>query len=557
MFKRFFSNKSIKYSIGKDLILTQRQLCDLECISNNSFNPLNNFLNKRNYESVVNDFRLTNGKLWPIPIYLDVNKEVVESLEKNNNVLCLRDPEFNILATMNVDDIWERDKKKEGKLVFGGDPEHPAIIQLEKSGNYLVSGELNMYQSPIHYDYNHIRHTPEELKKILPTNKPVVAFQTRNPMHKAHMELVGAAAKSVDGIALIHPVVGETKPGDIDYHTRIKCYQSVLKDGILKTQSGNIDCILSLLPLSMRMAGPREALWHALIRENHGATHFICGRDHAGPGSNSAGIDFYTPYEARDFVMSHQNELNIDILSFEMMVYLKESKHYIPISKATKTDTIMKLSGTQVRNKLKDGEDIPEWFSDKNVVKILKENHPPRKKQGFTLFFTGLSGSGKSTIANGLLSRLHEEINTPITLLDGDEVRNFLSSELTFSDEHRDLNIRRIGYVASLINKSRGIAVCAAIAPFKKSRNAARDIVEENKGNFIEIYIDADLEICENRDRKGLYKKARDGIIKNFTGIGSEYEIPENPDIKINSAHQSASESVDTIIKYLKDNNYI
>ena len=436
--RRLFStNKnSLKYTVGHDLILNQRQLCDLECIANKSFRPITNFLNKKDYNSVIENNRLDNGKLWPMPIYLDINKDTLDSLSKSqNNNLCLRDSEFNILAVMEVNDIWERDKKKEGDLVFGGDNEHPAIQALNKSGNYLVNGPITIYQNPLHYDYKDLRHTPDELKEILPKEIPIVAFQTRNPMHKAHMELVGAAANSVNGMALIHPVVGETKPGDIDYHTRIKCYKEVLKNGYLKTQSGNIQSMLSLLPLSMRMAGPREALWHAIIRQNYGATHFICGRDHAGPGSNSKGKDFYGPYEARDFLNQFQNELDIDILSFEMMVYLEKSKHYVPISKVNKDEKVLKLSGTEVRNRLKTGDDIPDWFSEKDVVKILKENNPPRKKQGFTLFFTGLSGSGKSTIANGILSKLHEETNKTISVLDGDEVRNFLSSELTFSDE--------------------------------------------------------------------------------------------------------------------------
>ena len=425
------------------------------------------------------------------------------------------------------------------------------------SGNYYVSVELSIYQSPIHYDYTHIRDTPSEIKKILPSDKPIVAFQTRNPMHKAHMELVGEAVKSINGHALIHPVVGLTKPGDIDYHTRIKCYQEVIKNGYMETQSGKIPSTLSLLPLAMRMGGPREALWHALIRQNYGATHFICGRDHAGPGSNSKGKDFYGAYEARDFVKSFQDELDINIISFDMMAYIENKKKYYPISKITKKDIPLKLSGTEVRNRLKTGEDIPEWFSPPAVVKILREVHPVKNKQGFTLFFTGLSGSGKSTIANGLLSKLYEISNKPITVLDGDEVRTFLSSELGFSKEHRDLNIARIAFVASEINKSRGITICAAIAPFENARKNAREIITNKGGNFIEIFVDVNLKICEERDRKGLYKKARDGVIPEFTGINSPYEIPTNPEIIIDADKMTVSESVNKIYDYLKNNNFI
>lgn len=557
--KRFFSNSLIKNKVGFDLILNPRQLCDLECVTNGAFAPIHNFLNKNDYNSVVKDARLTNGKLWPIPIGLDINKQTLKSFENSKyNTICLRDSEFNILATMDVDNIWENDKQKEGVLVYGGDTEHPAIDYLHNtSGEYLVHGPLEIYQTPIHYDYNNLRHTPEQLKQILPTDKPIVAFQTRNPMHKAHSELVGLAAKEVNGMALIHPVVGQTKPGDIDYHTRIKCYQEIIKNGILETQSGNIETKLSLLPLAMRMAGPREALWHALIRQNYGATHFICGRDHAGPGSNSKGNDFYTPYQARDYLLLHQNELDIEILSYDMMVYLEKDSKYHQITKINSEDKVLKLSGTEVRNRLKNGTDIPEWFSTKNVVKILREVYPKKKEQGFTLFFTGLSGSGKSTIANGILSKLHEKTNKPISILDGDEVRTFLSSELGFSDEHRNLNINRIGYVASEINKSRGIVLCAAIAPFNSSRNNARQLVESKGGNFIEILVDTKLDICEKRDRKGLYNKARKGEIKNFTGIDSTYEIPLNPDLVIKSDELDVSESVDMVINYLENNDYI
>ena len=554
--KRLFS--TLKNVIGYDLILNSRQLCDYECIVNRSFNPLSTFLNKKDYFSVLKDARLSNGKLWPMPITLDISKETMKSIEETQmDKICLRDKEFNLLAVMNLEEIFENPKKLEADLVFGGDPEHPAINYIKNSGEFFISGPLDVHQNIIHYDYNHIRFTPNDIKQILPNDKPIVAFQTRNPMHKAHIELVGAAAKSVDGIALIHPVVGLTKPGDIDYHTRIKCYQELLKDGYLKTQSGNIESKLSLLPLAMRMGGPREALWHALIRQNYGATHFICGRDHAGPGSNSKGKDFYTPYEARDYLNSFQNELDINILSFEMMVYNENNKKYIPVNKVNKKDKVLNLSGTEFRKRLKTGQEIPKWFSDENVVKILRDVYPSSKNQGFTLFFTGLSGSGKSTIANGLLSKLYEKINRPITLLDGDEVRTFLSSELSFSDKDRDLNIKRIGFVASEINKSRGIVICAAIAPFTKSRETARKLVEEKGGKFVEIFVDVGLDVCEKRDRKGLYNKARKGLIPKFTGIDSPYEKPKNAEIIIQSDKLSIKESVDQIYEYLREINLI
>ena len=549
---------TIKHTIGYDYTLSARQLCDLECIIDGSFSPLKTFLNKDDYDNVLKNNRLSTGELWPMPITLDFTQQKLEDYKKSGHEkICLRDNEFNILATIMPLEIWKPDKIKEASSVFGGDEEHPAIKQLFKSGNYYISGPLEIHQSPVHYDYLNLRQSPTQLKKILPKNIPIVGFQTRNPMHRAHMELVGQATKSVNGIALIHPVVGLTKPGDIDYHTRIKCYQEVIKKGNLHTQAGDIKTILSLLPLAMRMGGPREALWHALIRQNYGCTHFICGRDHAGPGSNSKGVDFYSPYEARDFLQNFQNELNIKIISFDMMVYLKDKKKYYPITKLKKTEEVLKLSGTEVRNRLKNGKDIPEWFSPPEVVNILRKVHPIKKNQGFTLFFTGLSGSGKSTIANGLLERLHAETFKSITVLDGDDVRRFLSSELGFSKEHRDLNITRIGYVASEINKSGGVAICAAIAPFKNTRQDVRELVENKGGNFIEIFIDANLNSCEKRDRKGLYKKARDGLVKDFTGIDSPYEVPSNAEIVIKTDLLPINESVNLIMEYLKDTRLI
>ena len=545
---------TIKQTVGYDYTLSARQLCDLECIIDGSFSPLKTFLNKDDYDNVLKNNRLSTGELWPMPITLDFTQQKLEDYKNSGHEkICLRDNEFNILATIMPLDIWKPDKIKEASSVFGGDEEHPAIKYLFKSGNYYISGPLEIHQSPVHYDYLNLRQSPTQLKKILPKNTPVVGFQTRNPMHRAHMELVGQATKSVNGIALIHPVVGLTKPGDIDYHTRIKCYQEVMKKGNLHTQAGDIKTILSLLPLAMRMGGPREALWHALIRQNYGCTHFICGRDHAGPGSNSKGDDFYSPYEARDFLQSFQNELNIEVMSFDMMVYLEDKKKYYPITKLKNSEEVLKLSGTEVRNRLKNGKDIPEWFSPPEVVNILRKVHPVKKNQGFTLFFTGLSGSGKSTIANGLLERLHAETFKSITVLDGDDVRRFLSSELGFSKEHRDLNITRIGYVASEINKSGGVAICAAIAPFKNTRQDVRELVENKGGNFIEIFIDANLDSCEKRDRKGLYKKARDGLVKDFTGIDSPYEVPSNAEIIIKTDILPINESVNLIMEYLKD----
>lgn len=544
--RRHFS--SVRFSDGVQHTLTPRQLCDFECIANQTFKPLQTFLNRKDYESVVKEHRLDNGTLWPMPIVLDVCEDTKRKLEESGQPLILRDSQFNLLAKMDVTDIYEPDYDAEAKHVFGGDPEHPAIQF--KQEKYCVSGELSVHQLPLHHDYTHLRLSPSELK--LPDG-PVVAFQTRNPMHRAHMELASRAAASVNGTALIHPVVGLTKAGDIDYHTRIKCYQEIIEDGTLLGQPA----VLSLLPLAMRMGGPREALWHALIRQNYGATHFILGRDHAGPGSNSSGEDFYGPYEARDFALQFQDELDIQLLPFEMMAYVAEEDAYMHMNSIPEGKSAITLSGTEVRRRLQSGEDIPSWFTPPSVVDILRKSTPPKSARGVTLFFTGLSGSGKSAIVNGVTAKLNEKTFRSVAVLDGDDVRTFLSSELGFSKEHRDLNIQRIGYVSSLVNQAGGVVLTAAIAPYRDTRDKARRLVEQSGADFVEVFVDAPVETCESRDVKGLYRLARQGKIPNFTGVSDPYEAPVSPDIQIHTDSLSLTESVDLIVQYLEEHNYI
>ena len=377
-----------------------------------------------------------------------------------------------------------------------------------------------------------------------------MAFQTRNPLHRAHQELTFRAARDVEANLLIHPVVGMTKPGDIDHYTRVRCYENVL--GYYPEQT----TMLSLLPLAMRMGGPREALWHAIIRKNYGCTHLIVGRDHAGPGDDSNGKPFYGPYDAQELLQQHEAELDISMVPFKMMVYAENKAQYIPADEVAESDRVLNISGTELRRRLQEGLEIPEWFSFPEVVAELRRTHPPRSKQGFTIFFTGLSGSGKSTIANALMSKLMEIGGRPVSLLDGDIVRKNLSSELGFSKEHRDLNILRIGFVASEITKSGGIAICAPIAPYAKTRRAVREAISPY-GGFIEIHVATALEVCEERDRKGLYAKARAGIIKEFTGISDPYEVPEAPEMVIDTVDISPDLAAHRILIKLESLGYI
>ena len=378
----------------------------------------------------------------------------------------------------------------------------------------------------------------------------VVAFQTRNPMHRAHVEITHLAAKNNDANLLIHPVVGMTKPGDVDYFTRVRCYNKIIE------KYPNNSAMLSLLPLSMRMAGPREALWHALIRKNYGCTHIIIGRDHAGPGNDKNGNPFYGPYDAQELLVKHEDEINIKMVPFKMMVYVKEENKYMPIDQVPDGLTSLNISGTELRNKLDSGEALPGWFSYPEIEKELKKSIPEKTNRGFTIFFTGLSGSGKSTLANALSTKFLEEGTRPVTLLDGDIVRQHLSSELGFSKEHRSINVKRIGYVASEITKNRGIAICAPIAPYESDRVFNKELIS-SYGGYIEIFVSTPLEVCEERDSKGLYALARKGVIKEFTGISDPYEEPENPDIIIDSSKEDPEILIEQIINKIKSLGYM
>ena len=524
--------------------LTPRQICDLELLMNGGFNPLKGFLSEADYNGVVENMRTADGHLWPIPITLDVTEGFAETIEIGQDI-ALRDQEGVILATMTVTDKWVPNKSREAEMVFGADDlAHPAVNYLHNTaGNVYLGGPVTGIQQPVHYDFRARRDTPNELRAYFRKLgwRKVVAFQTRNPLHRAHQELTFRAAREAEANLLIHPIVGMTKPGDVDHFTRVRCYEAVLDKYPQSTTT------MSLLNLAMRMAGPREAVWHGLIRKNHGCTHFIVGRDHAGPGKNSAGEDFYGPYDAQDLFREHEEEIGLKMVDFKHMVYVQERAQYEPADEIADKDnvTILNISGTELRRRLAEGLEIPEWFSFPEVVAELRKTKPPRAKQGFTVFFTGLSGSGKSTIANALMVKLMEMGGRPVTLLDGDVVRKHLSSELGFSKEHRDINIKRIGYVASEITKNGGIAICAPIAPYTATRRAVREMIEEY-GAFVEVHVATALEECERRDRKGLYKLAREGKIKEFTGISDPYEEPASPELRVetenvdvdNCAHQ-------------------
>ena len=524
--------------------LTQRQLCDLELLLNGGFSPLEGFLGEEEYYSVCQNMRLRNGALWAMPITLDVDETFALEVKEGEEIV-LRDGENIPLAVLKVGSIWKVDKPTEAKLVYGTDDiAHPAVAYLhQQAGDWSIGGSLKGLSLPIHYDFKKLRHTPNQLRETYKQDdwQKIISFQTRNPMHKAHYEMTSRAVESENANLLLHPVVGMTKPGDIDHYTRVRCYQEVIS----KYPEGT--STLSLLPLAMRMAGPKEALWHAQIRKNYGATHFIVGRDHAGPGKNSQGRDFYEPYAAQQLVEEYKAELGIKIILFKAVSYVENKSEYKLANEISAEDKVLNISGTEFRRRLRNDVDIPDWFSFSEVISHLKVAHPSRHKQGYTIFFTGLSGSGKSTIANALQIKLLEHGDRPVTLLDGDVVRKNLSSELGFSKAHRDLNIQRIGYVATEITKHRGIAICAPIAPYVQTRDLIRREISQH-GGFIEVYVSTPIEVCEQRDRKGLYKKARLGLLKGFTGIDDPYEVPETPEITINASELEVGDAVQKIL---------
>ncbi|HHL40346.1 MAG TPA: bifunctional sulfate adenylyltransferase/adenylylsulfate kinase [Deltaproteobacteria bacterium] len=533
--------------------LSPRQLCDVEMLLCGGFSPLEGFMTSRDYDGVVERMRLADGTLWPVPVTLDVTEEFAAGL-KPGSAVALRDPEGVLLAILEVEDLWKPDRAREAALVYGTeDCSHPGVNHvMKRSGPWYAGGRLRGVELPVHYDFKKLRDTPSQLRQRFSRLgwHRVVAFQTRNPMHRAHLELTLRAALSAEANLLIHPIVGLTQPGDIDYYSRVRCYEHILR------RYPEQSTALSLLPLAMRMAGPREALWHAIIRRNYGCTHFIVGRHHASPGKNGAGEDFYGPYDAQELVARHEEEVGVAMVPFRELVYVEEKAGYVPADEVAPGETVRTISGTEFRRRLREGLDIPEWFSYPEVVEELRKTYPPRHRQGFTVFFTGLSGAGKSTIAKALMVKLLEIGGRPITLLDGDIVRKNLSSELGFSKEHRDLNILRIGFVAGEITKNGGIAICAPIAPYAETRRRVRELIS-GYGGFFEVYVSTSLEVCEARDRKGLYAKARAGIIKEFTGISDPYEAPVSPEMEIDTEECLPDEAAQKIILRLEKEGYI
>jgi sulfate adenylyltransferase len=532
------------------LQLSARSLCDLELLSTGAFSPLDRFMGKADYMRVIHEMRLQSGTLFPIPITLPATD--VARIRAGEQI-ALRSPKNDLLAIMRVDDIFQWSPQEEARLVLRTeDPRHPLVSEMSSWGRYYLSGPLKVLNLPIHYDFTELRNTPGQVRAALTKlgSSNVVAFQTRNPMHRAHEELTKRAAAKIGGSLLIHPVVGITKPGDVDHYTRVRAYKILVDRYYDKAKT-----ILSLLPLAMRMAGPREALWHAIIRRNHGANHFIVGRDHAGPGKDSAGRPFYGKYDAQDLLQKYEPEIGVKMMHFSEIVYLPEEDRYDEQPRVRNGARVVTLSGTQVRDDyLSTGKRLPEWFTRPETAAILSTISLPRHQQGFCLWFTGLSGAGKSTIAE-ILAILLMEHGRQVTVLDGDVVRTNLSKGLGFSKEDRDTNILRIGFVAAEIVRHHGVVICAAVSPYRAARNESRTLIGEDR--FIEVFVDTPIELCEQRDIKGMYAKARRGEIKGFTGIDDPYEEPLKPEIRIDTASCPPEANARQIVRYLIERGFL
>ncbi|PWN46399.1 putative sulfate adenylyltransferase [Ceraceosorus guamensis] len=542
-----------------DIILTERQLCDLELIINGGFSPLEGFLNQADYQSVLDNMRLTNGALWPMPITLDVSKDQAEALKIQAGArVTLRDPrDDNPIAILTVSDLYPAKKQEEAAKVFGKDDRaHPAVAYLHDNVKELyVGGAVQAISRPRYYDYVELRYTPAELRLHFQKVawRKVVAFQTRNPMHRAHRELTVRASRQRQANVLIHPVVGMTKPGDVDHYTRVRVYQSLMP----RYPKGMAH--LALLPLAMRMGGPREALWHAIIRKNFGVTHFIVGRDHAGPGKDSSGKDFYGPYDAQTLVTQFKDELGIEMVPFQQMTYLPASDEYQPVDEVAAGTQTLDISGTELRRRLRNGAPIPDWFSYESVVKTLRESYPPKAQQGFTVFITGLYNSGKDDLARALQVKLNEQGGRSVSLLLGETVRSELSSELGFSQEDRHKNIQRIAFVAAELTRAGAAVIAAPIAPFEASRKLAKETVQKTggAGNFFLVHVSTPLQVAEQTDRKGIYAKARAGQIKGFTGVDDPYEEPTNADLTLDLSQMTIAEGVHATILTLESDGLL
>ena len=536
-----------------DITLNERQMCDLELLAIGAFSPLQGFMCRSDYESVLDRMRLQNDLLFPLPVCLDISNLKAKTLEAGQSVT-LRDPEGFLLAVMHIEEMWPVERDNEAKKIYGTlDKDHQGVHYLYTSINDVyVGGKLEVLSLPLHFDFKQLRLSPQETRSAFTRLgwKRVVGFQSRHPIQRLQFEMTMQAMRAAKANILIHPVVGMTKPGDFDHYTRVRCHKAITR------QYPPDSLLLNLLPYAMRMAGPKEALLNTIVSKNYGCAHFIVGRDHASPGKNGRLGTYYGSDAATSLSIDFSKELDIHIVPFEEWVYLPTEDEYQTIDRVPEDVQTVSLSGADIQQRIRSGKRIPSWATLPSVMEVLKSSYPPPGKQGFAVFMTGLSGSGKSTVAKVLLSYFQEIGGRPVTLLDGDIVRLNLSSELNFSKEDRNTNVKRIGFVAGEIVKNRGIAICAPIAPYEDTRRQIRELIEAH-GKFVEVHVSTSIEVCEKRDRKGMYAKARAGLIKEFTGVDDPYEVPKNPEVRIDTEDTQPDEAAQEVLLFLGQKGYI
>jgi len=534
------------------LNLNQRQLSDLELLLNGGFSPLRGFMGQADYNSVLSDMSLADGTFWPMPITLDIPDTVAQQLIPGS-YLALRDPEGFMLAVVTVEDLWQPDKTVEAKALFNSDDlTHPGVAHLlQQTGQYAVSGRLEGLSLPLRHDYPSLHLTPEELRKSFTRRgwRRVIAFQAHQPLHRAQHEFTLRAAMAYEANLLIHPVIGNAESDHPNYFTLVRCYQAIMP------RFSSATTAISLLPLYPRGSGLREVFWNAIVQRNYGCSHLIVGGVYTENEGGRRGMDLFQEY-CLPTNAAKRNAVGVELIPFPRMVYVEERAQYLPLEEVPEGLLSASLTDTELKRRLSEGLKVPEWFSYPEVLNELQIAYPARDKQGLTIFFTGLSGAGKSTLAKVLMTKLLEMGGRQVTLLDGDIMRKHLSSELGFSREHRDINVRRIGFVASEITKNHGIAICAPIAPYHATRRDVRAMIEP-LGGFFEIHVATPLQVCEGRDRKGLYAKARAGIVKEFTGISDPYETPEKPELVIDTTDISVEEAVQQILLKLEREGYV
>jgi sulfate adenylyltransferase len=524
--------------------LSPRSLSDLELLATGALSPLDRFMGRADYLRVVEDMRLDSGLVFPIPVTLPVGD--TPGLREGAEV-ALRTPHNDVVALMRIEEMWAWDLAREARHVLGTtDVRHPVVTEMHGWGRTCVSGPLTVLSLPKHHDFSDLRHTPGEVRAALAARGSgrMVAFEASHPLHRADEEMTKRAAGQIGGTLLIHPAVGLNQPGDVEYYARVRSYRLLIARHYDPSRT-----LLNLVPLATRMAGPREALWHAIVHRNHGATHLIVGRDYADPAVGAGGQLFYGPHEAQAQLERHEGELGVTMVPAGDLVYLPREDRYEETSRVPAGVETATLSAAEVRDDyLAKGRPLPAWFTRPETAVILSQVSPPRASQGFCLWFTGLSGAGKSSIAEAVMVMLLER-GRAVTVLDGDVVRTHLSRGLGFSKEDRDTNIRRIGFVAMEIVRHNGAVICAAVSPYEATRNECRAMVGNDR--FVLVHVDTPIEVCEQRDTKGMYARARRGEIRGFTGIDDPYERPANPDMVLTTTECTPEDNARAVVAHL------